>query len=459
MERFPNLVRSVFQLIQKNGLIVSDDRVLVAFSGGPDSTALADILFQLREGMNFKMVLFHLNHGLRGEEARRDQNFCIDWAAFRNLEIIVDQGDVSAYQKELSLSLEDAARQVRYQTMKKAAQRWGVTKIALGHHRNDQIETILMNILRGTGYAGLRGMPLSNGLFIRPLLMTPQEKIYDYLKERNLSYVVDSTNTDISFLRNRIRHQLIPLLKREFNPNIEEVLFRLGLNLQESKPEISDEQWPVENRGHFCRLPIKLLVDTSMERQRQGFISLIKQIKGDAYHVTRAHIKALEFILKKGKGKTMLPGCITLWIEEGFLYARRGDILLGEVPPWHYSLVVPGVNILNDIGLKVDFFEKKSPTQLDLKAWWCELDRDRCDPPFYLRNFLNGDRVVVNTIEKKLNSVFQEQGIDESWRKRLPILYDQNKILWIPGVLLDERAQVQENSKSILIVSIGTYKR
>jgi tRNA(Ile)-lysidine synthase len=459
MKKYPYLVKSVSRLIQEQELIISGDRVLVAFSGGPDSTALSDILEQLREEFKFQLALFHLNHGLRGQEALRDQNFCIEWAKKRNLKIFVEQHDIRAYKKELSISLEEAARKVRYQKLKEVAELWKADKIALGHHRNDQVETILMNIIRGTGLDGLRGMPFRNGKFIRPLLKTTLDEIRHYLKEHNLTYVVDSTNLDKSFLRNRIRHGLIPLLKQDYNAKIEDVIFRMGLNIQESLSTYPEEKWPIEKKGQLYYLPLSSLVETSDYKRRRGLIELIKQVKGDTYHITRAHFKALEYIVKKGKGQTILPEKISFWVDDGFIYARRGELLLGYIPTWSYDLKMPGSNQLENIGLIIESFYKNSTVQFGLKTLWCEIDLNKCEFPLLVRNYLNGDRVVVNGKEKKLKTFFHSQGIPENWRRKIPILCDQKKILWIPGILLDERAQVQENSKSILIVTMRAYKR
>jgi tRNA(Ile)-lysidine synthase len=459
MKKYPYLLKTVSRLIQEQELIVTGDRVLIAFSGGPDSTALSDILGKLCEEFKFQLAFFHLNHGLRGQEALRDQNFCVEWAKKRNFEIFIEQYDVKAYKKELSISLEEAARKVRYQKLKEVAELWKADKIALGHHRNDQVETILMNIIRGTGINGLRGMPIRNGKFIRPLLRTSLDEIHHYLEEQHLAFVIDSTNLDQSFLRNRIRNGLIPLLKQDYNAKIEEIIFRMGLNIQESLSIIPEEKWSIEKKGRLFRLPVSSLVKTSDFKRRQGLIELINQVKGDTYHITRAHFKALEYIIKKGKGQTMLPEKISFWVDNGYIYGRRGELLLGDIPNWSYILKIPGINKFEDIGLIIESFQKNIPGQFDLKALWCEIDLDKCDLPLLVRNFLNGDRVVVNGKEKKLKTIFHGQGIPENWRKKVPILCDQKKILWIPGILLDERAQVQENSKSIFIVSMRTGKR
>jgi len=456
MKKYPCLVKSVSRLIQEQELIVSGDRVLVAFCGGPDSTAISDILEQLREEFKFQLALFHLNHGLRGQEALRDQKFCIEWAKKRNLKIFVEQYDVRSYKKELSISLEEAARKVRYQKLKEVAEVWKADKIALGHHRNDQVETILMNIIRGTGINGLRGMPIRNGKFIRPLLRTSLDEIHRYLEEQHLAFVIDSTNLDQSFLRNRIRHGLIPLLKQDYNAKIEEIIFRMGLNIQESLSIMPEEKWSIEKNGRLFRLPVRSLVKTSDFKRRQGLIELINQVKGDTYHITRAHFKALEYIIKKGKGQTMLPEKISFWVDNGYIYGRRGELLLAT---WSYDLKMPGSNQLENIGLIIESFYKNSTVQFGLKTLWCEIDLNKCEFPLLVRNYLNGDRVVVNGKEKKLKTIFHSQGIPENWRRKIPILCDQKKILWIPGILLDERAQVQENSKSILIVTMRAYKR
>ena len=171
-----SLVSKVRKFIVKYSLISPGDKVLVAFSGGPDSTALSQILLYLREIIGFEMALFHLNHGLRGEEARRDENFCISWAKDKGVPIFVERQDVMSEKTAQRLSLEEAARVVRYQMMREVAQVWGASKIALGHTMDDQGETVLLNVFRGTGLQGLQGMKFKNDIFIRPLLAVRERK-------------------------------------------------------------------------------------------------------------------------------------------------------------------------------------------------------------------------------------------------------------------------------------------
>ncbi len=221
--------------------------MLVAFSGGPDSTALSQILLSLREVMGFEIALFHLNHGLREGEAERDERFCISWARDKGVPIFVERQDVMSEKTAQRLSLEEAARVVRYQMMREVAQVWGANKIALGHTMDDQGETVLLNVFRGTGLQGLQGMKFKNDIFIRPLLAVRREEILEFLEEEGIPFVEDSSNRDVSFLRNRLRN-LIPVLEKEFNPQLIPALFRLSLNVQKEEASEPEVTVPIEKK-------------------------------------------------------------------------------------------------------------------------------------------------------------------------------------------------------------------
>lgn len=199
-------------------LITRKDAVLVGFSGGADSVCLLHFLNYLAKEKHFRLAAIHVNHGLRGRAAGADQRFCKNFCQTHAIEFFTEKVDVKKLAAKLDLSPEHAARKARYQAFSRVAQRWGATKLALGHHLDDQAETVLLNVLRGTKAKGLSGIPLRRPLtknveIIRPLLCVTRAETEAYLKNNHLSYQTDQTNFDDAFLRNWIRKTLLPLLE------------------------------------------------------------------------------------------------------------------------------------------------------------------------------------------------------------------------------------------------------
>lgn len=221
--------RNVNRTILAHDMIRTGDAVLVAFSGGPDSMALVRVMMALAPGLNLRIGLAHLNHGLRGEDAGHDQAFVQQFADAHGLPCFCETGDVSALARNRKLSLEDAGRRARYDFFYRAADRHGYTCIATGHTRDDNAEQVLMALLRGSGTAGLAGIPARrDDRIIRPLIDRSRKEIMAFLHALEQTFVTDDSNRDPMFLRNRIRHHLIPLLKKEYNPGIKQGLHRLS---------------------------------------------------------------------------------------------------------------------------------------------------------------------------------------------------------------------------------------
>lgn len=451
-----DLENRVFNWVCEHSLLSSGDAVLVSFSGGPDSVALTEVLCAIRERFNLDIALFHLNHGLRGKEAERDEQFCRTFAEWKGLPIFVERREVKIVQLEKKLSLEEAARNVRYTILREVARKWGASKIALGHTLDDQVETILMNLIRGTGLRGLAGMRAQSDIFIRPLLPFSKKEILNFLQGKGLSFVEDSSNQDVSLLRNRVRLVLIPILE-EFNPHLKESLFRLSLNIQEEMTRgRGSPHFPWENEKDVSRIPIDFFFTLSREKQLLAVRSFVEKVRGNLWDMSREHLKAVAHLVNKKRGETVLPGKLRAWVEEGYLYISPLFIPLAKIPHWQFSVTLPGENILPEIGLCVD--GHLGETTEARGGWEIVLDFDRIKPPFVVRNFREGDRIYHNGKIKKVKEVFEKCGLVWEWRAKIPLLCDKDKILWMPGIALDERARVQENSKRILNLKIRKYK-
>lgn len=218
------MINKVKQTILDHNLIQKGDKVILGISGGHDSTALLDILSKLKKEFNFTLILAQVNYGFRGKDSDCDEEFVRKLAKKYKIKIYVKKLDPKTYKSKKNLNLEDYFRKIRYDFFEEIVKSEKAQKIAVAHHLNDQIETILMFFLRGSGPTGLSGMEYQRDKIIRPLLDVTREELSKYLKENKLKWHLDATNEDIIYTRNKIRHKLIPFLEKEFNPNLKNTL-------------------------------------------------------------------------------------------------------------------------------------------------------------------------------------------------------------------------------------------
>jgi len=217
----------VLETINKYNLIEKGDRIVVAVSGGPDSMALLNSLYELKNLIDFEMVVCHVNHGLR-ENAKIDEEYVLDYCNKLNIKCFVLHADVRKEAEERKRGLEETGRIIRYEFFDKIQNQTNSNKIAIAHNSNDNVETIIMNVIRGSGLNGLKGIEAINGKYIRPLIETSRDEIEKYCKEKNLNPRHDESNDDNVYTRNKVRNIVIPYIKNELNPNIIQTITRLS---------------------------------------------------------------------------------------------------------------------------------------------------------------------------------------------------------------------------------------
>jgi len=334
-------VREVFETISKFGMIQRKDAVLAGVSGGPDSVTLVRVLLYLKKKMNFTTLgIVHLNHGLRGEESLRDETFAKNLASQFSLPFFNKKMDIGALAKKEQLSIEEAGRNARYAFFTKIAATKGFTKIATGHTLDDNAEQVLMNLLRGSGTRGLSGIPpVRENRFIRPLIFMPKSRILEFLKNKGQPFVIDSSNTDESYLRNKIRHSLIPQLEQNFNPEIKSNLNRLSHILRQEEDFLADQASRVfdlcmiQQNKSLVSLSIPELIKNHpalVNRVLRQAISLVKQ---NLKRITLAHIQdILTFMNRSESGKSLdLPGQIRVYRTQELLCIQKEGLPLREL--------------------------------------------------------------------------------------------------------------------------------
>lgn len=435
-------------------MIRQGDRVVAALSGGADSMALLAFLRELAGSMGFGLEACHVNHGLRGEESDRDEAFVRDWCAREGIPCRVIRLDGEALRREKGGSLEEAARAARYRALEEAAGPEG--KIATGHTASDNLETVLLNLARGTGLRGLCGIPPVRGRIIRPLLSLTREQVEAYCAQKGIPYVTDSTNLEDNYSRNRLRHQAVPALL-SINPAAREGVAAMCRRLrgeEELLERLARETFGrLEGEQNRLNREELLRVDPGLRPRVLGILF-------DRAGVKRSSrlLELLEEKLEGGGGVQIGPGCriqaAGRWVE----------LLTDEEPPVFQipaELPAPGQKkeIFTPLGTVI-LENSTNPVQNSEKINNCPLknvlDYDRIEAEFAVRSRLPGDslRLPGRGITKSLKKLSQEAGISPRRRDRLVVLCDREGVLWLEGFGVHERVAVSRESRRFLTVRI-----
>jgi tRNA(Ile)-lysidine synthase len=492
------LESKVIDFIKRYSLIPPEEIVVVGVSGGADSVCLLHVLAKWQKGLGIKLHVAHLNHQLRGVESEADAKYVSKLAGSLGIPITIDRQDVAAYRIERNISVEEAGRELRYAFLARVAREVGANRIAVGHTRDDQVETILMHILRGTGITGLCGLapcspmaydsqgmslpasPLSlrakrsNLLVIRPLLDVTREETTSYCQEHQLDPRIDSSNRSLSFFRNRLRLQLLPLL-RQYNPSLDQALLRLADVAKEDNAFIeqqASELWNEVARqdNNAIYLDRKQIASLPIALQRQLLRAAVTKLAGDIRDIEASHIEAARSLLNKPVGKRIS-------LPHGFICQGGYDELVvastakqSQLPPCpfpplpgEFSLKVPGKIVFPGWEVIASIAEERvdSPPlrdTLSTSGGTCQsnlvadFDLHKTGTELSVRQRRPGDRFqpLGMSLPKKLPEFMVDAKIPCSWRGRIPIVCSPQQIIWVVGWQIDDRVKITEVSKEIL---------
>ena len=453
------LLKKVVSAIRCNDMFAPGDAVVVALSGGADSVALLHILLGLAE-YGSGVVAAHLNHRLRGAESDEDENFVRALCQKHDVPLVVRGIDVGHIARERGLSLEEAGRECRYSFFKEVAADFGAKTVALAHHADDQAETVLMRLLRGSGGTGLRGMlPRSpDGCYVRPLLRVTRKEIEEYLANEGVRYRVDSSNSDIGFLRNRIRHELIPFLGG-YNPAIaerlqatadllasdEELLEVITERLFERHSEVTDAGVTIDLAG----------VRTEPKGARLRLYRLaVERAKGDLRKIQHRHIVDMDRLVHDAKPHMALTLPDGLRVRKS--YGSLTVTAAKEITQVGWEVVIDGPGIYQLSGgfaLSVARAEVGGAYE-DVSC--ARFDLEKAPFPWLVRNFRNGDRLnpFGMTGSKKVKELFIDRKIPIEERRRIPLLFCAETLLWVCGIRIGSTAAVTHVTKSLAVASI-----
>ncbi|MCX6002347.1 MAG: tRNA lysidine(34) synthetase TilS [Chloroflexi bacterium] len=457
----------VGRYVKEYGLLEGGEMVLVAVSGGPDSVCLLKVLNNLKDILKIQLHAAHLDHCLRGDESQADAEYVAELTAKLGIPCSIEKRDVEELRKLSKTSLEEAAREVRYRFLDEVAGQVGATRVAVGHTRDDQVETILMHYLRGAGVQGMRGLraaaPMPYGSkeegvwVVRPLLKASRQETGAYCQAHDLKPCTDLSNSDTKFLRNRIRLELIPLL-RQYNPEIDDALVRLADIAGEDADFIDEQASAVcsavaTREGGLTCLDSGKLRGLPLALQRRVFRIILEQSYGSLRDIEATHIEALVRLLFGNTGKCVhLPGGIMATNE------RNRIVVAGpgaSACPWPvleqaYTLNIPGETRLPGWRVTADMMGENFFRDDDIFS--ASFDMSKTGRQLTVRGRCPGDRFhpLGMTHSRKLQDFMVDSAIPRSWRHSVPIVCSGEQIIWVVGWRIDDRVKVSNGTEGVL---------
>lgn len=469
------MIKRFKEFCREHCLLEKGERLLVAVSGGADSVALLNLLLGVRDDLGLELVMVHLDHGLRGARSEADARWVKSLASRLSLPFLGGRRRVGEWARRKKVSPEAAGRILRYRFFREVSRKTGIKKVALGHQADDQAETVLMRLLRGTSPGGLAAMrPLTEMgelLLIRPLLPFWRSEVLAYLNETGREYREDRSNQDRRFFRNRVRLDLLPFLEESYSPRIKELLVNLA------RAEGERESF-IESRGDEIRQRIvrshreglKLRIEELLEQPAVLRREVLKKalFKAGCPEVGRRHWDQLEKLLGGKTGREChLPGGVAAKREYNhLLFLKRGEILRRK--EFFYPLALPGETVVREAGLKIVARKKrwsprsKLPPAHNLRKYWCKFPRlsecrayfpvGRVKPPLTLRSRRGGDRYrpLGPGGSKKIKNILIDEKIPASLRDRICLVADRERILWIIGGRPAEEARLGGTVKEVV---------
>ncbi len=458
---FPNLLEKVHAYALEHALFAPGQTVLVAVSGGPDSVCLLDLLFRLRERLGIRLCIAHLNHRLRGPAADADARFVRRLADKMHLPCETGVCDVETLARTEGRSIEDAARQARYRFLDEVRRRVGAARVALGHTRSDQAETVLLRLLRGSGRTGLAAMrPVRDGLYVRPLLEVSREEIERYVADRSLPFRRDATNRDLRFTRNRLRRDLLPRLRRDYNPDAEGALARAAVLLAAEEDWIEEMAQQAFARARRLSPPGKIVLDVN--RILDYHLALQRRVVRRALVEMGCAGDSLAFEGVERLVRALVHPTGAFQVSEAVSAARAAGVLIlaRQTPALETPVRIPGRTAIPALGIVLsvrirpasemrDVVSSAGPDEafLDLRAFHLGAA---------LRNLRKGDRLQPLGAggTKKMGDLLTDARVPRLPRDSVPILVGDREILWVVGHRIAHAARVTARTKQVVHIQI-----
>ena len=440
--------KKVETFIKEHKMIEPEDKVIVAVSGGADSVCLLHLLAEMRASLNMRLRVVHVHHGLRGAEADRDAAFVENMAEKMGIFCQVLRRNVAEYADLHGMSVEEAGRAVRYQILEDEAAKWGNAKIAVAHHREDQAETILHHLFRGSGIKGMSGMAAVRGAVIRPLLCVGRKEILEYLEEKGIGHCEDSTNDLSDYTRNRLRRHLIPQICGEINAGAVLHIVRTGELLSQADEyfeEKADEIWRGEGKEteRGCGIAIKVLNSYPEMLRRYLIRKMMNLCTGTMKDIGFSNIDHVSKIIQKGTGKSVsLPYGLEAKTDYDMLWIVKAET---------ESFRIQKINDIKSFTFR--HFPCKKPEEIPENRYTKWFDYDKIKGMLSVRTRQTGDYITLKDGKRKTVKAYMiDEKIPRQERDHILLIAEEHHILWIVGYRISEYYKITEDTRQILQV-------
>lgn len=461
------MLKKVEQFIDKWDMLSEKDCVIVGVSGGADSVALFLILNSLRARRNFTIHVVHVNHGIRGSQADADEAYVQKLCEELGVPVSSVRADVPLYAKEHKISEEEAGREVRRSAFQDALKQYGGTKIALAHHQEDNAETFFLNLARGSRLKGLGGIYPVKGEYIRPLLCVGRKEIEQYLKEKNISYCMDLTNLEDTYMRNRVRNHVIPYFQEQINEKTVEHMNATMKYLRDVQEYLDTEKERAYEAIVEHQTEGVLLRETPFRENAELIRNMVirrvlAEVGGKEKDLEEVHVFAVAELLEKQTGKKLdLPyGMQAKRSYEGIVVAISKyeeqtlpelRVVLEDGAKWEYA----GKHFLCKV-----FPRPEGDVIVPKKSFTKWFDYDIMERNISIRTRKPGDRIVIDAEghSKKLKSYYVDEKISSEERDRIPVMADADEIMWVIGYRQSKKYQITEETKTIVEIVVDGGK-
>ena len=442
------MLEKVIDFVEKHHMLQQQDNIVVGVSGGPDSICLLFVLKELQSKYNVTLHAVHVNHMLRGKESDEDEAFTRKFCESLGIPCKVFRFPIEELAKEQKASTEEMGRQVRYETFANILEEMGGGKIAVAHHMDDRAETMLLNLFRGTGLNGLASIRPVRGNIIRPLLGVTSKEIEHYLQEQKIPYVLDSTNAQDDYTRNKIRHHVLSYVNREINSSAVQAMNKTATQLEKMEAYFQKTARELintygESDGDEVRFSLEGFKKQEPLIQSYVVMECIRQCSHPLKDVTHHHIEECCRLSKKKVGKVLaLPRGLCVKKEYEALRFFKED----QRTEKKFELE------------EIVLFTKKTydkREKIPNSAYTKWFDYDKIKSQLELRTRKPGDYIVVNEQggTKKLKDYFIDEKIPREQRDRVPLLAEGSHVLWVLGYRMSEAYKVTENTNNLLVVT------
>lgn len=457
----------VLKTIEKHNMIEPGDKIIAAVSGGADSVCMLNLLQSLKAELGFSLCCAHLNHGLRGKAADHDEEFVRALCTQLGIDFYSKTVDVAKVAEEKKITCEEAGRMARYDFFNELKKTYGYSKVATAHNKNDNAETVLMRIIRGTGVDGLSGIPYTrdDGV-IRPVLDISRQQIEEYCRENGLDFCTDATNLENDFTRNKIRNLLIPYIEKEFNTRISDSLIRLSEAAEEDSKFLKAYTKRLYERlgNPVPGSKLNTLHIESLKMLEKPILTRLLRLaaeKSSDVKLEKKHIEDVIGLLDKPTGTAInLPGGLNAEINYGWLtFSGPLDIIELEISEdgFFADISIGDTVLVEALGKEISIREENA------KDYKCRINEIAADldkigsQPLFLRSRRDGDRIVwfPDGRTKKIKNVFIDEKIPKKDRNKIPLLATGNEIVAIVGSRVSEKYKLTKDSERALVIKYG----